>query len=506
MFLAKAFSTAWQAADAGAKAAAAAIATGAKVVGQIPVVAAKLENTVEGVAFSGLQAVTRGTVAVAEGAAITASEWQGWMDVKSAQVLRTLHVPVDVAAEQREAEQRTKNVESACSYLQKAVDGTLSSMQDKLQRANAQRLKSAQALRSKIAATGGAAGAALSQDVADLGKNIESGLNKADGLTVDGLVDGIGFVARVDTAVIGTVAGAYSKAKAWFTGQKVAGPCQTCQLPQRDPGSQLFTMVAKEKLLIATAKQKGLGSSPAVLAVEAHVDAGSKALMAADVYDDPPKAGQVAPGWTRVSDAELRALNLSPDDFHPNPNDSDFRAALYKSDDQPPKYTLAFKGTTMTSESDWKNNIRQGLGLESDYYQRAQKLALKVKYNVGEFEVTGHSLGGGLASAAAAVTGAKGITFNAAGLNPETVGAVDGAALNSQLKTQLTNYHVDGEVLTTLQTHTPGLPEAAGTPAPLPAQAGDDMVKKHLMPSVDEGLLDQGTKSESELGQLVGSP
>ena len=503
MFLAKLFSAAWQGATDDAKAAAAAIATGAKVVGEIPVAAAKLENTAEQVAVSGLQKVTEGGLAAAKFTAVTESEWQGWMDVKSAQVLQSLNVPADVEAEQHAADQRTKNLESAFSRVQNAADRTFSSAQAKLQQVKAQRLESARALKSKISATGAAAGSTLVRGVRDLGQNIESGLKKVDGLIVDGIVDGVGNVVRIGSAVVGAVANAYHDAKAWFTGQKVASACQSCQLPQRDPGSQLSTMVAKEKALVATAKRKGLGSDPAVLAAEGHVDAANKALMAADVYDDPAKTGQVAPGWTRVSDDELKALNLSPDDFHPNPNDSQFRAALYKSDDEPPKYTLAFKGTTMTSESDWKNNIRQGLGLESDYYERAQQLALKVNSQVGDFDVTGHSLGGGLASAAAAVVpGTKGITFNAAGLNPETVPSPDMGAL----RTNLTNYHVDGEILTTLQTHTPGLAEAAGTPVLLPAQTGEGMIQKHLMTSVDEGLLDQGAKSESQLRELVGAP
>src|ERR1019366_2796167 len=106
----------------------------------------------------------------------------------------------------------------------------------------------------------------LVRGVTDLGQNIESGLKKVDGLIVDGLVDGVGNVVRIGSGVVGAVADAYHDTKAWVTGQKVASPCQSCQLPQRDPGSQLHTMVAKEKALVATAKQEGLGSDPAVLA------------------------------------------------------------------------------------------------------------------------------------------------------------------------------------------------------------------------------------------------
>ena len=153
MFLAKMFSAAWQGATDDAKAAAAAIATGAKVVGQIPVAAAKLENTAEQVAVSGLQKVTEGGLAAAKFTAGTESEWQGWMDVKSAQVLQSLNVPADVEAEQHAADQRTKNLESAFSRVQNAADRTFSSAQAKLQQVKAQRLESARALKSKISAT-----------------------------------------------------------------------------------------------------------------------------------------------------------------------------------------------------------------------------------------------------------------------------------------------------------------------------------------------------------------
>ena len=53
-----------------------------------------------------------------------------------------------------------------------------------------------------------------------------------------------------------------------------------------------------------------------------------------------------------------------------------------------------------------------------------------------DVETTGHSLGGGLASAATAVTGTKGYTFNAAGLHTNTVKRppyeVSGAAMREQ--------------------------------------------------------------------------
>jgi len=74
-----------------------------------------------------------------------------------------------------------------------------------------------------------------------------------------------------------------------------------------------------------------------------------------------------------------------------------------------------------------------------------------------DLTMTGHSLGGGLASAAAIDTNRPAVTFNAAGLNSLTE-LFDGGMFYSS---STVNYSVQGEILTTLQGHT-FLPEAFG--------------------------------------------
>ena len=56
-------------------------------------------------------------------------------------------------------------------------------------------------------------------------------------------------------------------------------------------------------------------------------------------------------------------------------------------------------------------------------YHKAAELADKVQEYTGQKNliITGHSLGGGLASIASAVTGSKAYTFNAAGLHSKTL-------------------------------------------------------------------------------------
>jgi hypothetical protein len=89
-------------------------------------------------------------------------------------------------------------------------------------------------------------------------------------------------------------------------------------------------------------------------------------------------------------------------------------------------YTVAFRGTQLTSLLDWYNNVLQAFGIPTPQYSMAKTLA-KVIYERtgGNVRFVGHSLGGGLASAAAMVTGARAITINAAGLHKWTASGGD---------------------------------------------------------------------------------
>ncbi|MGS2724772.1 RHS repeat-associated core domain-containing protein [Porticoccus sp. GXU_MW_L64] len=119
---------------------------------------------------------------------------------------------------------------------------------------------------------------------------------------------------------------------------------------------------------------------------------------------------------------------------------------------------ISFRGTD--EGKDWGTNIPQGVGRETKQYELAIKLATDVKSVVdGNLLLTGHSLGGGLASAASIVTNTRAITFNAAGLHAKTV-ARYGA--NISVGTQLIDaYYTSGDILSLLQDMTP-MPNAAG--------------------------------------------
>jgi hypothetical protein len=102
-----------------------------------------------------------------------------------------------------------------------------------------------------------------------------------------------------------------------------------------------------------------------------------------------------------------------------------FGATLYQDfitgEDQ---YVLAFAGTD--DLQDWIDNVWQGLGIGSNQYNAAMRIAFQLVNNspgipTGHLIATGHSLGGGLASAAAVAGSIPADTFNAAGLHPNTL-------------------------------------------------------------------------------------
>ncbi|MCO7252909.1 MULTISPECIES: PAAR domain-containing protein [Dickeya] len=201
--------------------------------------------------------------------------------------------------------------------------------------------------------------------------------------------------------------------------------------------------------------------------------------------------------------------------------DSGFGAALFKSDING-ETMLTFRGTNnaVTGAKDWMTNLSQGMGRETTQYKQAIDLASQVKDLMPSKSsvIVGHSLGGGLASAAVSAAKLPGYTFNAAGLHANTVAkGADMATTNSLIKTQA----VDGEILTMVQTYgkaavpgllsgagalvggsvgaviggvagvaallSGGLPKAAGEMMPLPASGGSPLAR-HGMDQVIAGI------------------
>lgn len=113
---------------------------------------------------------------------------------------------------------------------------------------------------------------------------------------------------------------------------------------------------------------------------------------------------------------------------------------------------LSFRGTD-DAKGDLFNDIVQGAGVTTDQYANALKLAetLNLNFPNKSITVTGHSLGGGLASIAALKLGTDAIIFNAAGLHPKVAADANLSVAYTNANDNITNVTVDGEALTTLQ-------------------------------------------------------
>ncbi|HET7315263.1 Mbeg1-like protein [Salinisphaera sp.] len=134
------------------------------------------------------------------------------------------------------------------------------------------------------------------------------------------------------------------------------------------------------------------------------------------------------------------------------------------------RWIVAFRGTNPFSGADWRDNVDQALLGHSPQYEYAITLARLVKKKLGKNVLyVGHSLGGGMADAAAFATGSDAITFNAAGLHPNYRTGPPGS---------LRNHYIVGEVLTTLQTTTP-LPDAPGVQIAHSASCTKDPGRRH---------------------------
>ena len=170
------------------------------------------------------------------------------------------------------------------------------------------------------------------------------------------------------------------------------------------------------------------------------------ALMAQDVYND--KANPPA-GYRAASTAELKELGLDPAMLARG----DFRARVYVGGSADnPSYTIAFRGSQ--SAGDWVTNLRQGMGMDSVHYRQALEIGERVARSplADRVDFTGHSLGGGLASAAALAAGRPADTFNAAGLSDKTI--EQAAAIRGEAGASLPRvdaWFVRGEVLSGAQ-------------------------------------------------------
>lgn len=220
-------------------------------------------------------------------------------------------------------------------------------------------------------------------------------------------------------------------------------------LAQATPPPPRDTQAAAEQQAATLAQVRG-GAQPAGAPANlSQPTATELALMSRAAYgiEAPPT------GWTAASDTQLAQLGLTQSAL--TPRNSEFQAAVYVNQvGQQTRYVVAFRGSEMNRD-DWTANFRQAAGLPTDHYNRALDLARQLVVPAdAQLTMTGHSLGGGLASAAAIAAEVNAVTFNAAGLSNNTVAAARAEAGRDDGRVTATDiraYFVKGEVLSALQ-------------------------------------------------------
>lgn len=198
----------------------------------------------------------------------------------------------------------------------------------------------------------------------------------------------------------------------------------------------------------------------------------------AELRDNPP------PGFRKATEDDLAKMGL--DDEMLAPPGSNFRAAVYMKDpavwgeNPKPAAVVAFRGST-PAKNDWDNNFAQDANREAPYYSNAVQIGNKLAKNNADAHIVGHSLGGGLASAAQGGSGLTASTYNSAGLHPNTVARYSQDTQHMAAEAnKITAIRVEGEVLTKTQ--------ESGLTGMLANQAVG--TKRDLAPSHDEAYLE----------------
>lgn len=194
---------------------------------------------------------------------------------------------------------------------------------------------------------------------------------------------------------------------------------------------------------------------------------------------DADHGDYIPAGWEHVSDDELKELGINSKAFEKLV--SGFSATLYRDVDG--RYALAFRGTNELQ--DWASNAGNSL-LFSQQAAEAAQLTDHIKQRLeangvkaDQLSLTGHSLGGGIASIASLTSGVRAATFNASGASDmtKTLSVARRYVQHGEFvsfegeKGKITAYTASGDPLTRIQDYSK-LPSAYGDRVPLKTRSG----------------------------------
>lgn len=213
-------------------------------------------------------------------------------------------------------------------------------------------------------------------------------------------------------------------------------------------------------------------------------------------------------GYEKLDAKEMKKLGITDlreiDDPH-----TGFKADIYK--DKNGDYVLVYRGTYSDPDHpendlihDWSkewtdDNMRQGLGMGSEQYEKSIDIAKRVNRNKPkdkQLTIAGHSLGGGLATAAGAATGSKTYAFCPAGVHPNTYKMY---GVQNPNTSKVHTYYSNQDFLNMASNNLSLMPKAAGERIMLHTLDSFDFTKGHDLPLLFKAIQAE----EAELGRPI---
>jgi hypothetical protein len=226
------------------------------------------------------------------------------------------------------------------------------------------------------------------------------------------------------------------------------------------------------------------------------------ARMSDYCYKDGKNRPTYPEGWEDIKNINEADKELVSIINAANDNKYGFKCSLLKNDEG--KYVLAFGGTDFGMSPELPNDVIAGWSCTENRncpqtqkaLETVKKLLNSRKIKLDELQVTGHSLGGGLASEVAVEYGLTAYTFNSMGVSGETKQRVEREENHHGRKLNIINIRSSNDFLTTNQNRISGNP-----------YINNDVIRdtKHSIGGALRGFGEGGTHSAVEGAKNDGS-